>query len=284
MYKKLIILVALLFVPFAFTQAASEIHVTKDGKALISSAKVTQIAGNTLFTRLYWGDSFIRLTIKTGNTTAFSRATGEATTIAEIKEGDFLDASGELAGQSETLTLIATSIKNSSVQKERTVTFGTVTGINLSAHQFTLQTKKLGAITVNVASSTKVFKGSRTLDLEHLRVGNIITKASGDYDLPTKTLAAESFTIYIDPLFYKPRLFKGVLSEAPSSGSTSLLIRIDDIPFTVFLSGTTTVMRTDKSTTTIERFLKGDSIRLYGTRREVDEPIIDVEAIRNMNL
>ncbi len=287
MQKKItILLLALLFsVPIAVQALSSEIHVTKDGKASVSSAKIMQIAGNTFFARLYWGDAFIRFTIKTNSATKFLRGTGEGTTIAEIKEGDILDVSGELQSQSDTLTVIASSVKNSSVQKEQMTLAGTVTGVDLSLRQFTFNNKERGVVTVSVATSTVFLKGTRTLDLEHLRVGDRVSKTSGDYDIPSKTLSAQSVTTYVDPALFKPRLFIGKLTEAPSSTNTpTIKVTISDTPFTVFLSGATTIMRNNRSTTTLQRFVAGDTIRLYGTRREVDEPIIDVEVVRNTNL
>lgn len=293
--KFTILLLALLFLaPAAARALSSEINVTKDGKASVSSAKVMQQAGNTFFARLYWGDAFIRFTIKTNSATKFLRATEEATTIAEIKDGDLLDVSGELQSQSDTLTIIASSVKNSSVQKEQTTLSGTVTSIDISLRQFTLNkytprviplNEERGFVTVNTATTTVFLKGTRTLDLEHMRVGDRISKTSGDYDIPTKTLVAQSVTTYVDPALFKPRLFIGKLTETPSSTeSTTIKVTISDIPFAVFINSTTAILRNNRSTTTIQRFISGDTIRLYGTRREVDEPIIDAEVIRNINL
>lgn len=285
--QRIVILLALaVLLP---TQAAyalsSEIHVTKDGKAAISSAKVMQQAGSTFFTRLYWGDAFVRMTIKTNSSTKFSRATGEVTTIAEVKDGDMLDVSGELQSGSDTLTIIARTVQNSSVQKEQTTMSGNVKSVDISARQFEIFSKERGIVIVNVATSTMFLKGNRTLDLEHLRIGDKIIKTSGDYDIPSKTLSAQSVTIYVDPALYKPRLFIGKLAEVPASIDTnSIKVTISDVPFTIFLNSTTIIMRNNKSTTTMERFIKGDTIRLYGTRREIDEPIIDAEVIRNINL
>lgn len=275
-----------LFSPLQAAHAlSSEIHVTKDGKANISSAKVMQIVTNTFFTRLYWGDAFARFTVRANAGTKFFRATGEQTTIAEIKEGDILDVAGELEPQSSVLTINATSIKNASVQKEQTEMSGTITAIDLTVRQFTLNDKKRGVVTVNTATSTQFVKGTRTLDLEHLRAGDRVTKISGDYDIPSKTLVANFVKTFIDLNQFKPQLFIGKLLETPISPEVpSVKISIKKTSYTVFLSSKTLVMRNDKSTTTLQRFVAGDIIRLYGTMREVDEPIIDAEVIKNTNL
>ena len=273
----------LLLIPTAAQALSSEIHVTKDGKASVSSAKMMQQAGNTFYARLYWGDAFVRLTIKTNSTTKFFRATGEATTIAEIKDGDLLDVSGELQSQSDTLTLIARTIKNSSVQKEQATLSGEVTAINPSIRQFTMNNKERGFITVNTSTTTEFIKGSRTLDIEHVRIGDRITKTSGDYDIPSRTLTATSVTTYIDTALYKPRLFVGKLAEIHSA-TTSIKAMVNDTLFTVFINDKTEIMRNNRSATTLQRFIAGDTIRFYGTRREADDPIVDAEIIRNTNL
>lgn len=285
----------MILAPMAIAQVlSSEIHVTNDGKVSVSSAKIMQIAGDTFYARLYWGDAFIRFTIRTNSATKFLRGTGEGTTTAEIKEGDLVDVSGELQSQSDTLTINASSVKNSSVQKEKMTLSGTVESINLSLRQFTLNkytprvillNEGRGVVTVNTATTTMFLKGSRTLDLEHLRVSDRIIKTSGDYDIPSKTLVAESVTTYVDPALFKPRLFIGKLAEAPSSTeATTIKVTASDTLFTVFLNNKTTILRNNRSTTTLQRFVAGDTIRLYGTRREVDDPIIDAEVIRNINL
>ncbi len=287
MYKKILVtlLISLILAPIPTFALSSEIHVTKDGKASVSSAKVMQQAGNTFFARLYWGDTFIRFTIKTNSSTKFLRATGEATTIAEIKDGDLLDVSGELQSQSDTLTINASSVKNSSVEKEQAVLSGTVTALDTSLRQFTLNNKERGLVIVKTATSTQFIKGNRSLDLEHIRIGDRIIKVSGDYDIPSKTLVATLVTTYVDPALYKPRLLIGKLIETPSpTEATTIKISVSNTPFSVFLGNNAGILRNNRSTTTIQRFIKGDTIRIYGTRREIDEPIIDAEVIRNINL
>lgn len=266
---------------------SSELMVTKDGQATMSSAKVIQVAGGTLFARLYWGDAFIRFTIKTGKDTKFYRATGEATTIAEVKEGDILDTVGTLETGTNTLSLVATSVKNTSVQKEQSVLSGTVTSIDLSQRQFTMTTKDQGSVVVKVDITTPFQKGTRTLDIGSLKIGDRISKTAGDFDLAAKILAAQSVVVYVDMSKYKAQNFAGKLVETPiiaSDGSATLKVAINNITYTVLLKSDAIVMRANKSSATLKRYIAGDSIRLYGVMREVDDPIIDAEVIRNLSL
>lgn len=279
-------LFVLLFLSSPTRTFASEIHVTKDGKANVSAAKVMQIAGNTFFTRLYWGDSFARFTIRANANTKFLRATGEQTTIAEISEGDILEASGDLEPQSSTLTMNASLIKNSSVQKEQATLSGTVISTDLSdARQFLLNNKERGVIAVKTSTTTQFTKGARTIDLEHLRAGDRITKISGDYDLAAKRIIAQSVVVYIDASIFKAKNFTGKLVEAPASpDTTTLKISVDKKLYTIHIDPKTLILNNKKATTTLQRFIAGDAVRFYGAIREVDEPIIDVEVIRNLNL
>lgn len=278
--------VLMMFLPFVTVQAlSSEIHVTQDGKASISGAKLMQEVGSTFFARLYWGDAFIRFTLKTNSTTQFLRATGEKTTIAEMSVGDIVDAVGELESGSNTINLIASSVKNSSVQKEQSSLSGNVASVDLSRREFTLYSTARGPVTVVVATSTQFFKGTRTLDFEHLRKGDTITQAVGDYNIATKILAARSVTTYLDISLFKPRLFVGKLLEVPAGSSpTSIKITIDNVAHTVILTNKTLIMRKDRGDVSLARFVAGDTIRIWGALREVDEPMIDAEVVRNMNL
>lgn len=275
----------LVLTPTGAAKAASEVNITRDGKVFISDAKVAQIAGSTVFARLYWGEAFIRFTIKTNSATKFTRATGEATTIAEIKEGNSLEVSGILDSGGNTLSIVATTIKNSSVQKEQALFFGDVAGIDFAKKQFTLNTKKAGLITVSAGATTQFIKGSRTLDLEHVKIGDYVMKVTGDYDLSTKTLAAKTVVTYVDSTIYAPKNFEGILDEiSGTSLPTTLKVSINGTQYTVHLNEKTIIRKNDKSLVSLSRFLGGDTVRLYGAIREVDEPIIDAEIVRDLSL
>ncbi len=284
--KKLSIAILGLAAFLGTTAHAAEINVTKTGTATISGAKVMQIVGNTFFTRLYWGDSFARFTVRANTDTKFFRATGEATTIAEISEGDILDATGILEPQSSSLTMNAATIKNSSVLKEQAALSGTVISVDTSdARQFLLSSKDRGVVMVNTASTTQFIKGSRAIDLDHVRAGDRITKVIGDYDLAAKKIAARTVLVYIDSNIFKPRNFTGKLVEAPSSPDATILkITINKTTYTVNLDPKVLILNNKKNPTTLQRFVIGDTIRFYGAIREVDDPIIDAEVVRNLNL
>lgn len=278
-------LLGVAFVVPSLAFAGSEVHITSDGKATVSQVKVMQIFGSTLATRMYWGSAFVRLTVKTDKKTAFLRATGEATTLSEIVEGNILDIVGDLEYGSDNLTVIATSVKNASVEKAQAVFSGKVTTVDLSGRKFSLDSKEEGLITVAVSSATQFVKGNRTLDLEHVKVGDNITKASGEFDYKTKILNATSVNTYLNLSIFKPRNFEGIVVEVSGTTlPTSLKVKTEGVTYTINLGAKASVLRKNRGAVGLNRFVSGDPVRLYGSIREVDEPIIDAEIIRNMSL
>lgn len=285
--KKYLLFLALSVLLPAFSMAfsGSEVQITKDGTAVMNGVKVMQQAGTTFYTRLYWGDSFVRVLVKTNSKTIFYRATGELTKINEISDGNLLDIVGELESGTSGLTLIAKSIKNSSVQKEQSTFSGVVTSIDLTLRKFVINTKTAGIITIQTGTTTVFTKGSRTLDLEHVRVGDTITKTSGDYDLTTKILQATNVVTFVDPNYYKPRLFEGKLIEISGVNvPTSIKVNVSGVDYLINVSEKTLVLNKIRNTVMLGRFVVGDSIRIFGTLREVDELIIDAEVVRNTNI
>lgn len=288
MKKPIVLLTLLLMASYGLpgeASAGSVVNITKEGVASFTEARVIQLAGGTIYTRLYWGDAYVRVTIKTTNKTKFYRGTGELTTLSEVGEGNLLDLSGELESGGNTLTLIASSVKNSSIQKQQTTANGKVVSIDLGTRKFVIDSKKLGVITVNVKPETNFVKGNRTLDLDHLRVGDTITKASGDYDISTKTLIAESVVTHVDLGQYKPKNFEGTLQVVSGvTLPTSLRVLIGGTSYTVNLREKTSVFNKSRGTVSLGRFVVGDLVRIYGSVIEVDEPVIDAEILRNMSL
>ena len=119
----------------------------------------------------------------------------------------------------------------------------------------------------------------------HLRVGDGISNTSGDYNIASKTFAADSMTIYLNMDLFKPKLFIGKLAEVPTgAGATSIKVTIDNIVHTIVLNNKTLIIRENRGVAALARFVLGDTIRIWGTLREADEPVIDAEVVRNINL
>jgi hypothetical protein len=275
----------LFFLPTSAFALSSEVHITKDGKVKIEGVKVMQLAGQTIFTRLYWGDAFVRLTVKTGNNTVFYRATGEKTQLSEIAIDDILNLEGELEPGGSALIVIPTIVRNVSVEKEQLTLSGKVTSVDVGSGRFSMNSKSKGAVIVAVGTTTEFIKGSRAIDLSRIKVGDTIKQTSGDFDYKTKTLNARAVNVFVDMNTFKPKTFEGVISSiAGNTLPTSLSIKISGQIYTVYLNNNSSVLNKEKKATTLSRFEEGDKVRLYGAIREADELLIDAEVIRNMDL
>ena len=144
---------------------------------------------------------------------------------------------------------------------------------------------KLGIINVNIGTSTVFTKGNRTLDLNHLKIGDYVKKTSGDYNLSTKTLVAQTVVTYVDMSYYNPKLFEGTLDEISGTTlPTSIKVMIGKKQYVVNINDKTLILNKKREVVVLSRFVVGDHIRLYGTIREVDDPIIDAEVVRNTSL
>lgn len=267
---------------------ASQIYVDRNGHAVIGGIKVMQVAGSTYFSRLIWGESFVRITVKANSKTKFANKYGEPMLAKEIAEGDILVVEGELESASQTITVIPSVIRDISNQTQNNEFSGTVSNIRLDSDTFTLTTKTKGAITISVnnGTSTEIKKGSRNINLSSLRNGDKITKVDGVLNHATNQMIARSVVVYVDMKTFKPRNFEGKIKEI--SGATlplAFTATIGGVDYSVKLNEATVVLNNLKKSAKLSRFEAGDKVRFYGEIEESDSPVIGkVEIIRNLDL
>jgi len=160
-----------------------------------------------------------------------------------------------------------------------------VVSVDLSGRKFVLNAKNVGTIIVYATTTTQFIKGNRVLDLGHVKAGDTITKTSGDYNLTTKTLVAESVVTYVDLNNYKPKNYEGKLQEiAGITAPTSIKISINGVSYVVNISSKTSILNKNRNSVSLSRFVVGDTIRIYGAIQEVDNPIINADIVRNTSL
>lgn len=267
---------------------APQIYVDRDGHAVIGGVKVTQVAGVTYFTRLIWGESFIRLTVKTNSKTKFANKFGESISAKEVKEGDILVIEGELESASQTMTIIPRTVRNISNQTENNEFSGVVSNIRLDSDTFTLTTKSKGPITISVnnGTTTQIKKGNRTISISSLRSGDKVTKVDGVLNHATNQMVAKNIVVYVDMNIFKPRNFQGIIKDI--SGSTlplNFTVTIGGNDYLVKLNEKTIILNNLKKEAKLSRFEASDNIRFYGEREESDSLIVGkVEVLRNLDL
>lgn len=266
------------------SQSSPDFHIDQNGNATVYQAKVMLIAGTTFYARFYVGASFIRFLIKTSpDTTSVSRRYGGTISISDIRIGDTLNVQGSIEGESDSLSLLASTIVDFSNEKQIADGFtGTISGF-ASTTAFLLTTPDGSLINVNVGTTTEIRKGSRFLDFSHLSVGDKVTDAAGTLDRKTNILDADVVVLYIDESLYQPQNFQGTL-KAVESDPAALIVTVGGADYTVYPKANAKIFTGRWKPTGFGRFLSGDTVRFYGARREADTPIIDAEVFRNLNL
>lgn len=262
----------------------SEISVNQDGKVVIKNAKIMQLAGKSFFARAEWNDIYLKFLIRTDDSTKITKRVKGTTNYSEIKEGHIVNVEGRLNTSSDNLDIVATAIQDLSLDSNVGTFSGTVIAVNPTANTFSLSTKAEGVITV-AADSATITKGSLTITPAHIKIGDKVLSATGTYTFTTKTLAAGGVTLYQDPSQFAPKTVIGVLKSVSSTSvPTTLTVAIEGKIFTVNISAKTELLNNARKNAVLSRFVPGDSLRIYGSRIESLDLILNAEVVRNTTL
>lgn len=264
----------------------SEIHVTNDGKVTIQGAYVQQVAGSTFYLRIYWGDSYFKVIARTNSNTKITRKYGGSALVSEIKAGDFLTITGKILEGSDSFNVIAETVKDWSLQDEKAKYSGKVASVGVpDTYSFTITLTDGSLVTVHTTPDTDIVKGSLRISVSELKSGDKITSATGVYKYPTKTLEAKNVVVYQDQSLFWPKNFEGKLESISSLGLPTILsVNIDGQIYNVYLGEGAVILNKNKETTTLQRFVVGDTVRFYGMIRKTDLSAIDAEVVRNKSL
>ena len=282
-------LCAALLIAFALparAAPASEIHINQDGKLTAKNVIVMQKSesGSAFFSRVAWGDIFLRITVlSTPNGTAanITKNNGGPATYGDVKVGDLLNVEGTLSPGADSLLINATTIRDLSLNVETKSIAGIIKTVNTTLNTLTLTDKKLGAITV--VAPHNIQKGARTITVGELVVGDKILSASGSYDYATKTFTASTMEVYQDKSVFKAQNFQGTLKSLSGTAlPTTAVVAVGKNDYTVYLPASATVMSKNKAATTLQRFTAGDTVRFYGSIRQINLQEIDASLIRNL--
>jgi len=265
-----------------------EVHINDNGTVSIQGARVEQISGTTIFCKVYWGVSFIRVTVRTNDKTTFEKRFGQTIALNELSIGDFISVTGTLFEGSNSLDVVARSVKDWSLQTLEENFSGTITELGTSTPEttsFVFNSKTRGKITLLVGPTVSVSRGNLTISTASLGVGTKITSATGVYNNLKKTLDAKTVRVYQDMSIFKPRNFEGVIKSV-DGGSTpvAMVVTAGGVDYTLSLSDGVTIVNNKRQTISIARFIKGDKVRFYGSIREVTPHIVDVSVLRNVSL
>ena len=263
-----------------------EVHITRDGKVTISGVKVMQRAGTTFYVRTEWGDgSFIRWVLKTGLQTEIKRRYGDPMSVSEIKDGDYLYIEGVIESGSS-LSVNAKKIIDWSDHTAQSEFSGTIKEVTKPSQQFTLAKANGQLITVFLsATSTTVYRNRRPISSEYLKVGEVISSIEGVYDYSKGTLLAQKVYTVIDAHIFQPQNYQGVLQSHPTGNPATFTLRIGGKDYTIITSSDVLILNKTRQTVTFDRWLAGDTVRVYGFIREDNDLLdtINASVVRDMN-
>lgn len=262
-----------------------EVHVNDNGSVSIQGARVEQVSGTTIFCKVYWGVSFIRVTVRTNDKTVFEKRFGQKITVKELSVGDFISVTGDLFEGSNSLDVVAKKVKNWSLQTLEDSFSGTISELSTSPAGYVLNSKTRGKVTLIVASSTPVMKGSLTLGTDDLGVGVNVTSATGVFNNLNKTLTVQTIRIYQDMAKFKPRNFEGTIKSIDGNTlPTNMIVTVGGVDYTLPLADGVSILNNKRQAFSIARFIKGDKVRFYGAIRESQPNIVDATVLRNLSL
>lgn len=294
----LVLLLAVLAIPIGLTQVLAagvdphsvgstlELHIDDNSQMVVEGLRVIQKAGSSLFTRVEFGNAYVRITVVTNSATVVTRRFGGKISVADISPEDILSVRGDFLAGSDSLMISAKTIKDWSLQKEPNDFSGTITSVSGGGTDFNLLDDDSGkTIKVHVGESTDVVRGVIFIKRDELKVGDKIVRASGSYDVPNNFLDAARIDAYQDPSIFVSRNFQGTLKSL--SGTTlpiTAVVSAEGKEYTVYLSKDATILNKIRSNVSLSRFLVGDVIRFYGAIRKTDLTAIDASLVRNISL
>lgn len=265
-------------------QPPASLTVSEKGEVKIKNAVVFQISGSTIFIRTYWGDTFLRWTIRTDKKTEVLKRFGGIVNISDIAVGHVLNIDGILLSDSQSFNLNASAIRDFSLENENGTFSGRVINTD-SVGNVVMITPDGNSVTLNFDSGATIKKGAVYLQPTQISVGDKVISVSGSYNAITKKMEVSNIELYQEQSIFIPQNFQGTLKNL--SGATlpvTFTLNVNGKDYKVYLPETAPIMRKDRSATDLKRFVEGDIVRVYGAIRNTDLNTIDAELIRNLNL
>ena len=90
--------------------------------------------------------------------------------------------------------------------------------------------------------------------------------------------------VYIDPTIFLPRNFQGILQAVSGDNPPVLTVNTEGKNYSVMLTSSTQILNNARNSVSLKRYLVGDTVRLYGAIRQAEDPIIDAQIVRDIDL
>ena len=267
-------------------EVKSTVTVNKEGDVSLQGIVVTQKAGTNIFAQSRWGSAVVRWVITISSTTALSRRFGAPSDIPEIAIGDYLNVDGVIQGLGgDSLVIKAKKIRNWTKEDESAEFSGVVANSNPENSTLTIILKDSPNIVAKLPTGLGIKKGARTIYMSEVKNGDKLLKARGVYNPIDRILSVESMEIFQEKSIFDSRNFQGSLkSIAATTLPTTLTVTVENKDYTVLLDEKTELMNKARGKALLQRFVAGDSIRIYGAIEQTNLSNIKAEIVRNISL
>lgn len=263
----------------------STISISEKGEVSVKNAVVYMVSGPTLFVRTYWDDAFIRWTIRVSGKTELIKKFNGAIKVSDIKVGHILNAEGTMISGADSLNINATVVRDLNLEDENGKFSGVVTRANDGTSTFVIKTDSGKSVTIKVDGSVTIKKGARYITLSEVVYGDKIVTVEGIYHQPTESVKSNFIEVYQTKKIFEPRNFQGKLKSLSSTSlPTVAVVSIDNIDYTFNLPSNAEVLTNKRKPVSLQRYVIGDTVRLYGKIRETNLTMVDAEIIRNLDL
>jgi len=261
-----------------------DVHIGKEGKAMITGAKVVSVTAPVINVAVTWGSFVMNWAVKTdANTQIVRRFSGKAD-LSEVGVGDFLSVSGMLDTTAATPTILAKTIRDYSIQKKNVSFGGVIKSIDSASSSFMLTTEKKGDVKVTVSSSTKITKADVIIALADLKVGDKILVARGVLNTVSNTLQANEIRVFALKIDANKTSFEGVVkSVAGSTLPTTMVVTLHgNIDFTVSIPANISILNKMNTLIPVASIAAGDNIQIFGSANTV-ATTINATLIRDLS-
>lgn len=267
---------------FAYAaKTGASVVIKQNGHVKVMNARVTGISGNTFSASATWGSLIMNWTVNTNDNSNFILNQGSKGSLAQIEVGHMVAFEGTLDGTASTPTVIARMVRDYSVRKVHINSWGVITSLDTAGKKFvaTFSEKDKGELTINVADSTKIMKGTRAISISDLNIGDQV-QVVGVWDKETKTVNAEKIEVRVQVR----HIFEGgKLKTLPGSTTppASMGVTFGKIDYTITIAVDTAILKNDWTKASLSDFKMGNHIRVSGV---ADGSTIHATTVRNVSI
>ncbi len=171
------------------TQQASQVSIASSGQVIVKGAIVTSVSGNTITAKAMWGSMSLTWTISTDGSTHFVPDAVSTAALRAIKIGDTIAFSGDIDASAYSPTVIASSVKDTNVQKDSVTEVGSLLSVDQTGKSFTIATRE-GTTSVSINSGTIMTLDGNNASLADMQAG-IDVQIIGSLNTSTNTMLAQ---------------------------------------------------------------------------------------------